>query len=211
MGARGTATIAAAVAIVALGTGSGCDGDDETTTASTTTASEPETAEHVDKLPKGWKVARNPELGFEMGRPPGWPDGRDCLRKGADPGTATVMCSPDELVTLSVSADRTDEAFQIEEGEFAERTMQGLGDSYEGGLDPRAPKPVKGHYDGAAVTARGTAAATGVNQDVTVVVLRRDAVANFTAVIAANAHKPTTPAVKLAERALRTLRSQPVR
>lgn len=206
MRARGKATIAAAVAIAPLAAAAGCGGDEQTTT----TATAPETPEHVDELPTGWKVVRNPQLGFEMGRPPGWPEGRDCLRKGADPGTATVMCSPDELVTLSVSADRTDEAFEIEAGEFAERTMTGLGDSYQDGLDPREPKPVEGHYDGAAVTAHGTAAATGVDQNVTVVVLRRDSVANFTAVIAANADKPTDPAVKLAERALRTLRSQPL-
>lgn len=199
--------VAGTLGSLALGT-AGCGGDDEGTTAST--ATEPETAEHVGKLPSGWTVVRNPDLGFEMGRPPGWPDGRDCLRKGADPGTATVMCSPDELVTLSVSADRTDEAFEIDAGDFAGRTMAGLGDAYEDGLDPRKPKPVKGHYDGAVVTAQGTATATGVDQDVTVVVLRRDSVANFTAVIAANAHKPTTPAVRLAERALGTLRSQPV-
>ena len=205
---------AAAVVMVAGSLGSlafACGGsDDDADSMSSTTASEPETAEHVGKLPKGWTAARNPDLGFEMGRPPGWPEGRDCLRKGADPGTATVMCSPDELVTLSVSADRTDEAFEIGAAEFAGRTMAGLGDSYEDGLDPRKPKPVKGHYEGASVTAQGTAMATGVDQDVTVVVLRRDSVANFTAVIAANADKPTAPAVRLAERALQTLRSQPV-
>ena len=49
-----------------------------------------------------------------------------------------------------------------------------------------------------------------MNQNVQVVVLRRDGVANFTAVIAANADKPTEPATKLADKALETLRSQPV-
>ena len=209
MGARETraAVTVAAVALGSLAAGCGGDGNDESPKAP---AAEQETAEHVESLPRGWTIARNPALGFELGQPPGWHDGEKCLRKGADRRTVTVMCSPDRLVTMSVSADRTDEAFQIDAGEFAARTMSGLGDGYRGGLEPGTQKPFKGHYPGAVVTAKGTAAGTGVDQDVAVVVLRRDSAANFTAVIAANADKPTDPAVKYAEHALRTLRSQPV-
>ena len=98
----------------------------------------------------------------------------------------------------------------MDSAEFASRAMMGLGDGYRDGLEPGTPKPFKGHYEGAVVTARGTAAETGVDQNVAVVVLRRDSAANFTAVIAANADKPTNPAVKYAEHALRTLRSQPI-
>lgn len=169
----------------------------------------PEKAETVGKLPPGWTLTRNPEQGFELGSPPGWRQGRDCLRGGAAPGTATVLCSPDKLVTPSISADRTNEALELAAGDFAARTLTGLGEGYEDGLDPGEPKPFKGHYEGAQVSATGTAAGTGVRQNVSVVVIRRDDVANFTAVIAANADRPTEPAVKLAEHALRTLRSQP--
>lgn len=169
----------------------------------------PEKAESVGGLPPGWTVAEDAAQGFALGAPPGWREGGDCLKAGGEPGNVTVLCSPDKLVTLSVSADRTNEALELEPGEFAVRTLEGLADSYDG-LEPGEPKPFRGHYDGASVTGSGEAVGTGVRQDVTVVVLRREGAANFTAVIAANAEQPTEPAVKLAGEALETLRSQPV-
>ena len=188
----------------------GCGERDEPATESTTTVTKPETAESVGKLPPGWTVTRNAAQGFELGSPPGWREGRACLRGGTRAPTTTVMCSPDELVTLTISADRTNEALEIDPVDFAARTLTGLGEGYKNGLEPGKAKPVKGHYGGAEVSATGTALGTAVRQDVTVVVVRRESVANFTAVIAANAEQPTAPAVKLAEHALRTLRSQPL-
>jgi hypothetical protein len=169
----------------------------------------PETAQQVPDLPRGWTVERNAEHGFALGAPPGWRSGGACGRIGAAGATATVLCSPDGLVTLSVSADRTDEALEISPDEFATRTLNGLGEGFEDELAAGKPRRFEARYEGAAVRASGTAK-TGVEQDVTVVVLRRDRVANFTAVIASNAEKPTEPAVELAEQALRSLRSQPV-
>lgn len=169
----------------------------------------PERPESVGKLPPGWTVEENKPQGFELGVPPGWRKGAECLKGGAEPPAVTVLCSPDKLVTLSVTADRTDEALELKPAEFAARTMEGLAESYDG-LEPGRPHAVKGHYDGAAVEGTGKAVGTGVRQDVTVVVLRREGAANFTAVIAANADKPTEPAVRFAERSLATLRSGPV-
>ena len=175
----------------------------------TTTTQKVEKPESVGGLPTGWTVERNPQQGFSIGAPPGWRVGGDCLPGGADVPSVTILCSPDKLVTLSVSADRTNEALEVDPSEFAARTLTGLADSYDG-LQPGQVKPFKGHYDGATVSGAGKAVGTGVRQDVTVVVLRRDGVANFTAVIAANADKPTEPAVKLANESVETLRSQPV-
>jgi hypothetical protein len=175
----------------------------------TTTAPPVERAEKVPKLPERWKVLKVPDQGFALGQPPGWHKGKDCLAKNTSPGTATVLCSPDKLLTLSISADRTDEALEITSDEFARRVMAKLSENYQKPLDPGKPKPFKAHYDGAKVSATGQAA-KGVREDVSVVVMRRDDIAVFTAVIASNAAKATGQHKKFAERALRTLRSQPV-
>lgn len=170
----------------------------------------PEKPEFVEGLPAGWTEEENEAQGFSLGAPPGWRSGGECLEGGAEAVPVTILCSPDKLVTLSVSADRTNEALELSPEDFAARTMTGLADSYEG-LKPGKPKSFSGHYDGATVEGSGKAVGTGVEQDVTVAVLRREGVANFTAVIAANADEPTQPAVELAKEALDTLRSQPVR
>ena len=169
-----------------------------------------ERAEEVPKLPAGWKVYENAPQGFALGAPPGWRDGADCLGRGAEPGSASVLCSPDRLVTLSISADRTNEAVALDPKEFAARTLERLGEEGYSDLKAGKPKELKAHYDGAFVKGEGKAAETGVEQNVTVVVLRREGVANLTAVIAANAKQPTEPGVELAEKALGTLRSRPV-
>jgi len=186
----------------------GC-GDDAEETSTTGPPPKPEKAEQVQGLPAGWTIERNPAQGFSLGAPPGWRQGTDCFAKGGVELPTTILCSPDKLVTLSISADRTADALELDPKEFAARTMEGLGDSYDG-LQSSKPKPFKAHYPGAIVEGTGTAAGTGVPQDVSVVVLRRDDVANFTAVIAANAGQPTGLAAGLAEDALTTLRSQPV-
>jgi hypothetical protein len=170
-----------------------------------------ERSERVPKLPPAWTEARNEDQGFALGVPPWWRLGRDCLPHGRTPGATTVLCSPDRLVTLSVSADRSDEALELAPGAFAVRATERLGEErYPRGLEAGRPRPFGTHYNGVVLRAQGKAAA-GVEQDVSVVVLRRAGIANFTAVIAANAGKRTGPAVRLAERALRTLRSQPPR
>jgi hypothetical protein len=199
-----TLVAAVATAVMAL---AGCGDDDEPTAPPV--ERKPEKPERVAGLPAGWTVEENKAQGFGLGAPPGWRAGGDCFKGGLAPGSVTILCSPDRLVTLSVSADRTDEALELEPGEFAVRTMEGLADSYDG-LELGKPRPFKARYPGASVDGAGKAVGTGVPQDVTVVVLRREGAANFAAVIAANADQPTEPAVTLAEESLTTLRSQPL-
>ena len=200
--ARGAA-IALAAGLIVVGVGCGEREEPEPTTTTPV-----ERAEHVPKLPERWSVIKVPDQGFELGKPPGWLRGKACFAKRAAPGTATVLCSPDRLLTLSISADRTEEALEITPEEFATRTMAALSANYQTPLDPGKPRRFKGHYDGVEVKATGKAA-QGLREDVSVIVLRRDDVAVVTAVIASNAAKATGQHTKFAERALRTLRSQP--
>lgn len=170
-----------------------------------------ETAEAVPELPRGWTVANSRSQGLRLGAPPGWRRGERCLPRGVGTRSATVLCSPDRLVTLSISADRSDESLELAPDQFALRTLAALGErGYRSELKSSEPRRFRARYEGARVDATGVAARTGVRQDLSLVVLRREGVATFTAVIAANAERATGPAVRLAERALRTLRSRPV-
>ncbi len=194
-----------ALALAMVGMGASCGGPE----AEEPPARPPESAESVPELPPGWTQLENEAQGFALGVPPGWRRGGDCLGGATEPDPTTTLCSPDRLVTLRISSDRTNEALELSPGKFALRVLEGLGEAAYDRLRPGKPQPFKGHYDGAKVTGAGTSRASGVRQDVAVVVLRRDRLANFTAVIAANADRPTGPAVTLAERSLRTLRSRP--
>jgi hypothetical protein len=198
------AALVVAAGLLALGVGCGEREEPEPTT--TTPVEHPE---KVPKLPDRWKVLKVPDQGFALGQPPGWHKGKDCLAKKAKAGTATVLCSPDRLLTLSISADRSDDALEITPEEFAGRVMARLSENYQKPLDPGQIKRFKAHYDGAKVSATGQAA-HGVREDVSVIVMRRDDIAVFTAVIASNAAKATGQHKKYAERALRSLRSRPV-
>jgi hypothetical protein len=199
--------VACVVALSLASLAAGCGEKDEPPPAPPLVV---EKAERVEELPRGWTLVRSPQQGLRLGAPPGWRRAGECLPQGVPPGEVTVICSPDKLVTLSVSADRSAEALELEPDEFATRALAGLGRSgYRQDLEPSDPKPFRARYAGARVDATGTAAGTGVRQNVSVIVLRREGIATFTAVIAANAERPTEPAVKLAEQALTTLRSQP--
>jgi len=169
-----------------------------------------ETAERVGKLPAGWETFANDTQGFEIGVPPGWGEGKPCGKAApSEAAGTTLLCSHDRLVTLNVSVDRTDEALALSPSDAATRTAEALSaQNFDGRLDAGGPKPVKAHYGGASVS--GTGKAGKVEQDVEVYVLEREGIAAITAVIAANADENADAGVKLAARAVETLRTKPV-
>jgi hypothetical protein len=197
---------AVAAALIALGIAA-CGEREEPEV--TTTTPPVERAERVPKLPQRWKVEKNRKQGFALGVPPGWHAGRKpCHVRDVSP-EATVVCSPDRLLTLTITADRTDEALELSTHNFAVRVMAGISENYQKPLDAGKPKPFSAHYDGAKVSATGRAA-KGVREDVSVIVLRREGLVTISAVIAAHASKATAKHKKFAERTLRTLRTKPV-
>ena len=190
---RALATILAAILLAATG----CGSDDEP---------EPkprpvETADKPAKLPEGWTRHVNDDGGFELGLPRGW--------EASDRGTSTRIRSFDELVVVSIAPDRTDEALEYDLAEFAARTLAAL-EGYERELDPGEPRRYKHRYDGAEVRAEAKSAASGVKQEISVIVLRRPRLALFTVVVQANAGSEARAARELAERLIATLRSRPV-
>lgn len=195
----------AVVASLVAGCGSGGDSEDASTEARPA-----ESAERVGDLPQGWETISNDTQGFEIGAPPGWGEGEACGPQApAARGGTTLLCSPDRLVTVNVSVDRTSEALDLSPDESATRMLEAISaQSFEGKLEPAKPRLVKGHYDGASVESEGRSG--DLRQTVEVVVLQREQLAAISAVIAANAEENAEAGVKLAEQALGTLRTQPV-
>ena len=171
----------------------GCGDDDP--------APSPRPAETVDKLPKlppGWKPYVNHRAGFAIGRAPGWRPRRR--------GTTTLLTSPDRLVAVSISADRTSEAIEFPLDDYAEQATEAL---RFGHIDAGRPHRFAARYDGEAVDATGRSR-SGLRQRLTFIALRRDHVATYAVLVARNAERDTRYYEQEALRMIRTLRGRPV-
>ena len=161
----------------------------------------PETVQDLPKLPPGFEPYISRINGLALGRPPGW--------KATDEGVATLLTAPDQLVVMSLSVDRSDEALAGDPEALVGQTFSAL-QGYEGELDPSEPRPFKHRYEAFEVRGEGVSAATGVRQRLRVVVLKREGAAVVTAVIAENAKAKAPLEVEQALDALRTVRTRPV-
>jgi len=160
-----------------------------------------ETVDKLPKLPRGFEPYSSRINGLALGRPPGW----EATKKGV----ATLLIAPDELVVMSVSADRSDEALAANQPTLAAETFAAL-EGYKGTLDPSDPRRFKHRYDAFQVEGQGVSAKTKVRQNLRVVVLEREGSTVVTAVIAENAKEKAPAEVRQALDALRTLRTRPV-
>ncbi|HYH62548.1 MAG TPA: hypothetical protein VD766_11840 [Solirubrobacterales bacterium] len=161
-----------------------------------------ETFDQLPGLARGYEKFENRDAGIAFGRPPGW--------KAKAKGSATTLTAPNELVVVSFSVDRTDEALALAPKNFAEQTATALG-GFKDPLATSKPKPFKHRYEGAVVEGKGVAERTGVGQTVKVIVLERTGVALVTAVIFENRERKTGDEVGQAEKSIGTLRTRPPR
>jgi hypothetical protein len=158
-----------------------------------------EAADPPPKLPRSWSRHVDRKLGFAIGLPPHW--------SAKDRRRSSLLRSPDRLVAVSVSADRTEGGLAVPVEEFAERVAKALPDLKQ--LKADRARPFRARYDAAAVTAKAKAK-SGVPQRLLVVVERRDDFATYTAVVAANAKHGGHAHRDEVLRMLRSLRGRPV-
>jgi hypothetical protein len=179
----------------------GCGGSGGGASTSTPTAAT-ETPQKLAKLPPHWTRRIDRASGYSIGVPPGWSAGRS--------GGASLFRSPDRLVAVSLSVDRTGEALAVPTPSFARKALGGL-PGFKGGLTPSPPRELRGTpLEAVEVSSVGVAESNGVRQRIAVVVLRRDRLVNFTAAVAANAAATPANELALAPRMVRTLRDYPV-
>jgi hypothetical protein len=174
-----------------------------------------ETAEALPDLQAGWRPYADARLGLALGVAPRWERGNTCFPGGHEAREATaanvlVLCSPDLLTTVSITADRGREALELPVAAFARRAFAALSERrYRGSLEAGHVRRPSGHYEAAAVTGRGEARGSRFRQRVTLIVLRRPGLVNYTAVIATNAERAPEREQHEAERMVRTVRDQP--
>ena len=152
----------------------------------------------LPKLPEGWKPYVDRRIGFAIGRPPGW--------RVENRGTSALFRSPDHLVAVSMSADRTLEAVQVPLDDYVVRAAEALPRFKH--LKVKRAREFRHEYPGQAVSA--TATKDGVHQDLLFIALRRPGVATYPILIARNAEKQSGYYYEEALRMVRTLRGRPL-
>jgi len=157
-----------------------------------------ETAQSVPGLPGSWKIDHNEAGGFALGAPPGW--------RTTSKGAQTQLRSPDRLVVITVTPDRTDELVDTDLEELADATGVRYGEQFE---DFRLGKTARyGHaYDGYSVSARGRR--DGVDQEIELILLRRDKLVTFTVIVQRNEKFGTGAYGPTIDRVVRSIRSRP--
>jgi hypothetical protein len=186
--------VAAAVAA------SGCGGG--STTTSTSTAPK-EVAQKLPKLPAGWKERRDRSVGYAIGVPTGWEVGGH--------GGRVLFRSPDHLVAVTLTADRTPGTFEVPPDRFATQALGAL-PGFKLPLEPSKPEPFRGTPLKAVETSATGTQAGGLRERATLVVLRRNRIVNYTVAVLENAEYPGAALDRaVALRMIRTLRDQPVR
>ena len=188
---RALAWLAAFCAAVAVGA---CGEDDEPAPPERPR----ETVDRLPELPTGWKPYVNRRVGFAMGMPPGW--------RAAHRGASTLLRSPDRLVAVSISADRTLEAVEFGLDDYVEQAAEAL-PRFER-LKVGHPRPFRDEYPARAVGAAGIK--DGVHQQLLFIALRRRGIVTYPILVARNAEKKSGYYYDEALRIVCTLRGRPL-
>jgi hypothetical protein len=187
------------IAGVLCGCGDSGEGEPTTTTTQPPQPAPRETVDKLPKLPPSWHPFVARRGGFAVGLPRGW--------KAKEQGPDALIRSFDRLVAISIAPDRSQAAIDVPLEDFATRTLEAL-PGLRGDLRRVQTRRYRHRYAGTEVRARATAS-NGVDQRLSVIVLRRDSVTTVTAVIAANAKAGGKPSARLARGVVATLRTRP--
>jgi hypothetical protein len=160
-------------------------------------------AEKADKPmdpPAGWRTVANEAAGFTIAAPRSW---AAATKRGA-----TLIRSKDELVAVTLAADRSDVGRTTEPGSYARDVVAAL-PGFEGAVSVRDPRIAGSPYDTAIAVGSGTVKTSGVPQRIEVAVFQRPRQVTYTAVIVRNARARPVPGRGTVARRLRSFRAQP--
>jgi hypothetical protein len=178
----------------------GCEGD-----RNDARKSAPRTVEEtVDPLPNllpGWSEHVNRHGGFAIGVPPGW--------SASAHGARSELRSPERLAAVSIGVDRTSDAIDAPLERFAAATLK-AGLPGVSGLDAGSPRPFRHPYQAVSVEATGVAGEAGLAEDLELVLIRRDGLATYTALVAQNAERGRGVYAAQIDQMLATLRGRPI-
>ena len=188
-----------AAALLGLATtvlAAGC-GDDQPSGSGSDPAEE--SSETPAKPPSGWRTVRNERAGFTVSAPHTW--------SASTKGPATLIRSDDELVSITVAADRTAGARGRNPGAFARATIENL-PGFRGRV-PERTRPVGGSpYKTARVDARGRVETSKLPQRITAAVYQRPGLVTFAVLVFRNAKVKPRFNDPVVERLLHSFRAQ---
>ena len=190
--------LAALLVLALLPTACGGDDDDDAEDGTGPTTTEV----RAPRVPPGWRTVRNPVLGVTVAAPRGWP--AEIRRQ------ATLIRSDDQLVSITVAADRSAGGRRLSPARYARRTLRSL-PGLEGKVAPRARRVRGSPYPSAIVEARGTVSSTTRPQLISVAVFRQGDQAMLTAIVFRNARVTPHFNDRTIRRMLGTLRGQTAR
>jgi hypothetical protein len=161
-----------------------------------------ETVDPLPELPRPWSPEVSREGGFAIGVPPRW----NARRRG----TRLELRSPDRLVAVSLASNRNEEIQSVRLRKVARATLRaGLPGVRK--LEARDPRGFRHRYEAVSLSATGLAGRDPpVRERLTLVVIRRQELATYTALVAENAVARGRPHREEVERILRTLRGRPI-
>jgi len=186
---------AAALALAALALAA-C-GDDEP--ADSGPGPGQERSDRAVKPPPGWRMVRNERAGFTLSAPRTW-----SARKR---GPATLIRSDDQLVSITIAADRTAGERERSPRRFARETIENL-PGFRGRLSAGARRVRGSPYRTARVDARGRVRASKVPQRITAAVYQRPGLVTYAVLVFRNAKVRPRFNDPVVERLLRSLRAQ---
>jgi hypothetical protein len=187
-----------ALTLAAMPFAMGCGDDDEPARTGPDPAGE--RAHRPSKPPPGWRTVRNARAGFTLPVPPTW-----SARKR---GPATLIRSDDQLVSVTVAADRTGDGRRLPARRFARLTIESL-PGFKGKL-ARGTRAIRDTpYDAARADGRGRVQTSRVPQRITIAAFRRPGRVTYTVSVFRNARVRPRFNEPVIRRMLRGFRAQP--
>jgi hypothetical protein len=158
-----------------------------------------ESSDKPAEAPRGWRTVRNPSAGFSIAIPPGW---SARTKRGA-----TLIRSGDELLALTVQADRGPQGRELAPADYAGQTLAAV-PGFTPRLRPKRGDTVDSPYVNARADARGVLERSRLEQRVSAVVFQRKGHVSYVAVAFRNAEVRPRGHDDELERVLGTLRAQ---
>ena len=177
---------------LALAGGLGC-GDDDSPERPT------EAADRPAAPPPGWRTVRNVTAGFTIAVPRSW--------TAATKRAATLIRSKDELVAVTVAADRSPAGKETDPARYARSVISAL-PGFEGAISVNDVKIAGSPYRTGIAAGSGTVKTSGVAQRIEVAAFHRPREVTYSAVIFRNAQARPVPGRRTVARMLRTFRAQ---
>ena len=150
--------------------------------------------------PASWRTVENRAAGFTIAVPRSW---TAATKRGA-----TLLRSKDELVAMTIAADRSAAGKGTAPAKYARDVIAAL-PGFEGAVSVKERRIAGSPYETAVASGSGTVKTSGVAQRIEVAAFHRPRLVTYSAVIFRNARARPVPGGATVARMLRSFRARP--